>query len=201
MKLKAKISGTRVHEVGYRTFLMTEILFQGIKKFAAFNLKENGGQVVVVLVEGDDRSVAEFKEFLQNRRPERAVVSGVAFEDFQGRVMSVFEYSQLNLNDQLNKGIPALLRLDEKQDRMLEKQDKMLEKQDMMLHKQDIMIDKQDTTIAVLKEVKEDTSDMKNDISALRRDTSETLYEKYDQLSREIAEIKATLSEIKAKAA
>jgi acylphosphatase len=180
MKLKAKIRGTKVHEVGYRTFLMAEVLGQGIKKFAAFNQKENGEQIVIVLVEGDERQIPAFKEFMQNSRPERAVVASVTFEDFQGRVMSVFEYFQLNLNDQLNKGIPALLRIDEKQD---------------------MMIEKQDTTIAVLKEVKEDTSDIKNDISALRKDTSEALYEKYEQLSREIAEIKTTLSEIKAKAA
>lgn len=222
MKFKAKIEGTRVHEVGYRTFLMTEVLFQGIRRFAAFNLLENGKQVVMVLVEGDEGQTAAFKEFLQNKRPNRAIVSSVTFEDFEGRVMSVFEFSQLNLNDQLNKGIPALLRIDEKQDKMLGKQDKMLEKQDKMLQKQDqmlekqdsmlekqdkmieeqdMMLQKQDATIAVLKEVKEDTSCIKNDISSLRKDASETLYEKYEQLSREIAEIKATLSEIKAKAA
>lgn len=187
MKLKAKIKGTKVHQVGYRTFLMAEVLGLGIQRFFAQNRKENGIQVVIVYVEGEDGQIAAFKDFAENSFPEQAVVSGVDFENFDGHVMSVSEYSQLNLNEQLNKGIPALLSIDQKQDKMLEKQDKMLEKQDK--------------TISILKEVKEDTFCIKNDISALRKDTSEALYEKYEQLSREIAEIKATMSEIKAKVA
>ena len=136
MKLKAKIKVSKVHEVGYRTLLMAEVLGLGIKRFSAQNRKENGEQAVIVLVDGDEKQIAEFKDFVENNIPDRALVSAVTFEDFEGHIMSVSEYSQLNLNEQLNKGIPALLRIDEKQDKMLEKQD---------------------TTITVLKEVKEDT--------------------------------------------
>jgi len=51
--------------------------------------------------------------------------------------MSVEDYMHISMVDQLNKGIPALLRIDDKQDRMLEKQDQMIEKQDQMLVKLD----------------------------------------------------------------
>lgn len=194
MKLKAKIKGSKVHEVGYRSLLMAGVLGLGIQRFSAQNKKENGEQAVIVLVEGEEKQIAEFKDFVENNIPDRALVSAMTFEDYEGHIMSVSDYSQLNLNEQLNKGIPALLRIDEKQDKMLGKQDQMLEKQDKML-------EKQDKTITILKEVKDDTSAIRIDISALRKDTSETLFEKYEELSREIAEIKATLSEIKAKAA
>lgn len=194
MKLKAKIKGSKVHEVGYRSLLMAGVLGLGIQRFSAQNKKENGEQAVIVLVEGEAKQIAEFKDFVENNTPDRALVSAMTFEDYEGHIMSVSDYSQLNLNEQLNKGIPALLRIDEKQDKMLGKQDQMLEKQDKML-------EKQDKTITILKEVKNDTSAIRIDISALRKDTSETLFEKYEELSREIAEIKATLSEIKAKAA
>ena len=164
------IKGPKVHEVGYRSLLMAGVLGLGIQRFSAQNRKENGEQAVIVLVEGEERQIAEFKDFAENNIPDRAIVSAVTFEDFEGHIMSVSDYSQLNLNEQLNKGIPALLRIDEKQDKMLEKQD---------------------TTITILKEVKGDTSAIRNDISSLREDTSETLFEKYEGLSREIAEIKA----------
>lgn len=201
MKLKAKIKGSKVHEVGYRSLLMAGVLGLGIQRFSAQNKKENGEQAVIVLVEGEEKQIAEFKDFVENNIPDRALVSAMTFEDYEGHIMSVSDYSQLNLNEQLNKGIPALLRIDEKQDKMLGKQDQMLGKQDQMLEKQDKMLEKQDKTITILKEVKDDTSAIRIDISALRKDTSETLFEKYEELSREIAEIKATLSEIKAKAA
>jgi acylphosphatase len=163
MKLKAKIKGSKVHDVGYRSLLMAGVLGLGIQRFSAQNRMENGEQAVIVLVEGEDKQIAEFRDFVENNIPDRALVSAVTFEDYDGHIMTVSDYSQLNLNEQLNKGIPALLRIDEKRD----------------------------TTITILKEVKENTSAIRIGISSLRKDTSETLFEKYEELSREIAEIKA----------
>jgi hypothetical protein len=50
-------------------------------------------------------------------------------------------------------GIPALLRIDQKQDRMLGKQDQMIDKQDQMLDKQDQMLDKQDELLVEVKDM------------------------------------------------
>ena len=133
-----------MHEVGYRTFMMGEALNLGVQRFAAFNIKENGDQVVVVLVEGNDKQIAAFKEFAKGSRPELAEVSNIEFPDFDGHVMSMSEYSQFNMSEQLNKGIPALLRMDKKQDKMLEMQEKMLDKQDRALEKQGEMLGKLD---------------------------------------------------------
>jgi acylphosphatase len=180
MKLKAKIAGRKVHDVGYRVFMLDRAQELRLRGFEAQNRKENGGQLVLVFMEGDEHQIAELKGFIEKETPPDAEVSSIVFEDYPGLVMDINSFHQRTNTQQLNNGINALLRIDKKQD---------------------VMIGKQDIIIAVLEEVKEDTSDIRNDISALRKDASETLYEKYEQLSREIAEIKTTLSEIKAKAA
>ena len=187
MKLKAKIAGHKVHDVGYRVFMLDRAQELYLRGFEAVNRKENGGQVVLVFMEGDEHQIAELKEYIEKETPPDAEVSAIVFEDYLGLVLDIDKFHQRTNTQQLNKGINVLLRIDKKQD--------------VMIQKQDVMIEKQDVIVAVLKEVKEDTSDIRNDISALRKDTSETLYEKYEQLSREIAEMKTTLSEIKAKAA
>jgi acylphosphatase len=69
MKLKAKIRGERVHEIGYRTFLMAEVLGLGIQRFFAQNRKENGEQTIIVLVEGEEIQIAAFKDFVENNTP------------------------------------------------------------------------------------------------------------------------------------
>jgi len=127
MKLKIKITGPNVHEVGYRTFLMGAALSLEIERFTAFNRREDGKQAVVSTVEGSEEQVAAFKEFVQNNRPELAEVSDTAFLDLEGNVMRIEAYSLLNTNEQLNKGINAILRMDGKMEQMLNKQDRTIE--------------------------------------------------------------------------
>ena len=59
MKKKIKIIGSKVHDIGYRYFLMENALAFGIEKFRAVNV-EDGKQVVEVYVEGDDEAVNGF---------------------------------------------------------------------------------------------------------------------------------------------
>ena len=127
MKLKIKIAGPKVHEVGYRTFLMGEALNLEIERFTAFNRKENGKQTVVATIEGSDKQIAAFKEFAQKNKPELAEVSDTAFLDFDGNVMKIEAFSLLNTNEQLNKGINAILRMDGNIGQMVEKQHRTLE--------------------------------------------------------------------------
>ena len=121
MKLRASIRGSRVHEVGYRFFLFTRATELGCDRFFARNQLEKGDQIVIALIEGDQQQITEFRKFVESNRPEGSEVSDVAFEDYQGRVMSVDSLLNYFTGDQLCKGIPALLRIDRKQDRILEK--------------------------------------------------------------------------------
>jgi acylphosphatase len=172
MKIKAEIAGTRVHDVGYRAFLLEAAEDVGLEGFAARNFKQAKVQVIEVLVEGDQPRVVDFRKIFEQERPAKAEVSTIEFEDYDGPVEPIWRYSQRFTGAQLRKGIATLASIDEKQGLMLEKQDETIailkgvrddtsvirEKQDQMLEKQDLMLEKQDETIAILKGVRDDTS-------------------------------------------
>ena len=189
MKLKVKITGSKVHEVGYRVFLLRKALELGVERFNAYNTKENGMQVLNAFLEGNKNQNAAFKEFANENKPEDAKVSGRVFEDYEGYVIGIVDYMHLIQVEQLSKGIPAILSIDRKQDKML---------------------DKQDTTIQILgniseelRSVHEDTTDMKSTLSRIEVDVKDTKFslsafieEKHQKLEGEIAEIKATLAKM-----
>ena len=202
------IKGKKVIDVGYRPFLLLNALKQGIQNINAFNTIEEGKEMVVVRLQGEDDRVTSYINFLRSNFPVQSVVEEIIEREFDGLVEDAFKFAQILQFEQIAKAIPFIISIDkkqdimiEKQDIMIEKQDIMIEKQDIMIEKQDIMIGKQDTTIGILESVKEDTSAIRTDISDLRKDTRESLLVKYEELYKEIAEIKATLVELKAKAA
>ncbi|MCX6680635.1 MAG: acylphosphatase [Methanothrix sp.] len=128
MKLQAKILGHKVHEVGYRVFLLHKAIELSCQQFSAYNRFQNGLQMVLALVEGDEDQLDLFKCFVKENNPEGAEVTDMYFEEYHGYVMSVENFMRVSMVEQLNKGIPALLRIDRKQDRMLEKQDATIAK-------------------------------------------------------------------------
>lgn len=109
MKLKIKIAGPKIHDVGYRYFLMSVAIDMGLKGFHARNKMGEKDPEVIVLVEGDDESIADFKKMVEIRKPERSQVSSIAFEDYEGDVMKTESYAQICSSIQLNKAIPVLL--------------------------------------------------------------------------------------------
>lgn len=178
MKLKAIIRGDKVHEVGYRFFLFTKSMELGCQGFFARNQSDGIKQLVLALIEGDQQQLAEFKEFVQTVKPEGSNVEAMAFEDYSGSIMSTDAFMHYFTADQLNKGIPALLRIDSNQDRMLETQGKMLENQDK--------------TISKLEEVR---SDIVLEIKTSREDVVAKLDENREAIVEEIKEKKESLDE------
>ena len=155
--------------------------------------------MVVALIEGDEGQLKGFRDFVEESRPEGSEVSSIFFEEYQGYVMSVEDFMHVSMVEQLNKGIPALLRIDrkhdkmlEKQDKMLEKQDKMIEKQDKMIGKQDKMLEKQDATVAKLEETR---SDIVQEIKTSREEVTAKLDENREAIIGEIGEQKESLDD------
>ena len=111
MKLKIKIAGPKVHDVGYRYFLMSNAIDLGLKGFHARNRMNGEKQEVLALVEGDEEEIADFKELVETRKPELSEVSSIAFEDYGGDVMRVGDYAQVCTALQINKAIPLLLKI------------------------------------------------------------------------------------------
>jgi acylphosphatase len=111
MKLKVKITGPKVHEVGYRYFLMSNAIDMGLKGFHARNRTGEKEPEVIALVEGDEETIADFKKLVETRKPERSQVSSIAFEDYEGDIMKTESYAQICSTIQLNKAIPVLLEI------------------------------------------------------------------------------------------
>jgi acylphosphatase len=111
MKLKVTITGPKVHDIGYRHFLMISALNLGLSGFHACNRTDGVEQEVIALAEGDEEAIADFRRFVETRKPERSEVSNIAFENYEGYVMRAGEYAQVCTALQLNKAIPVLLEL------------------------------------------------------------------------------------------
>jgi len=109
MKLKIKITGPKVHEVGDRYFLMSNAMDLGLKGFHARNQGRGKEQEVIALVEGDEEAVSDFRALVDTDKPEGAKVSKMTVEDYVGDVMRTGEYAQVCTALQLNKAIPILL--------------------------------------------------------------------------------------------
>ncbi|MDK2876321.1 MAG: hypothetical protein PWQ22_731 [Archaeoglobaceae archaeon] len=143
MAYKITIKG-KVHDVGYRLFLLEEADSLFIPCFDARNVKINGKEALIVLVDGEKEQLEQFLEFVKNNRPEMAIVEEISVEEFRGRVRDIEKFRASFNTAQLSKIVQVGVKMLEKQDKMLEKQDKMLEKQDTMLSKMDLMLEKQD---------------------------------------------------------
>jgi acylphosphatase len=109
MKLKIKITGPKVHDVGYRYFLMSMAMTNRIRMFEAHNIESNEGDEVLVFLDGDEETVKAFRTLAETKRPARSEVSSIVFDDFEGEVMKIGEYAQFCSTVQLNKAIPVLL--------------------------------------------------------------------------------------------
>jgi acylphosphatase len=109
MKLKVKITGHKVHDVGYRYFLMSNAMDIGLEGFSARNRMSGEAQEVMVMVEGDEETIKDFLELIEAQKPEHAEVLNVAVEEYNGNIMRAGEYAQVCTALQLNKAIPLLL--------------------------------------------------------------------------------------------
>jgi len=109
MKLKIKIVGTKVHDVGYRVFLLKHAMNLALSGLSIYNWEENGQQEVIALVEGDEARITAFLQTVENNKPEPAEVSKVTSEDYDGDVGQTSEVAMFCSFVQLDKAIPLLL--------------------------------------------------------------------------------------------
>ncbi len=173
MKQNLKISGTKVHDVGYRAFLLEAAEDLGLPGFQARNIVEDGRQAVAVLLEGEENALAEMQRIARTQKPENAVVDDIAFSDYTGQVEAIESFAGKFQARQLRKGISSIIRMEKKQDQMLDKQDQMLDKQDQMLSLQSRTID--------------ELSEVKLEITSELRETRKEIVGKLDEARVEIA--------------
>jgi acylphosphatase/uncharacterized protein YoxC len=213
MALKITIVG-KVHDVGYRLFLLEEADSLFISHFDARNVKINGKEALIVLVDGEKEQIEEFVKIVRSEKPENAVIEEIRVEEYAGRVRDIERFRNSFNTAQLSKIVQIGLRMIEKQDAALGKMDLMLEKQDVMIEKQDKMLEKQDETIREIREtrkelkseiggVKEGVKEVKEsvnkvgegvkEVSSKIDKTNELLEKRFEKLEEEIERIKKAL--------
>lgn len=173
VKKRILIKGKKVHNVGYRPFLMEKAQELKIPYFHAKNIKdkEDGKQVVDVRVGGEEGRIDNFLNFVHENWPEHAEVESITVEEreYEDDIMGIGDFSRVLSASQLSKIVQTGLGMIEmqmqalgRQDQTLEKQDHTIAiikngnemlatKQDQMLEKQDVMIGKQDQTISIIR--------------------------------------------------
>lgn len=102
IKKKIIIKGPEVHDVGYRLFLLDEAEDRLIPFFSVKNIR-NKGQVVEVLVCGEEDRVERFIEFVTNNYPDDAEVNSVSVEDYEGDIRTIESFSRSFSISQLSK--------------------------------------------------------------------------------------------------
>jgi len=108
MKLRITITGPKVHDVGYRPWLVELAMSMGLKGFDVYNDEEDGQQMVIALIEADDRRVQRFLSNVNEKRPSLAKVGNITSGDYSDEVMPLWQTAAMNAYGQMNKAIPIL---------------------------------------------------------------------------------------------
>lgn len=108
MKIKIIIRGPKVHDVGYRPFLIELANDCGIERFGVKNDFIGGEQAVIARLEADYEQIKEFMEAVKAEKPQKAQVTDIKRESYDGRVPSIERTVIINMNAQLAKGIRCL---------------------------------------------------------------------------------------------
>ena len=158
MKKKILITGSKVHDVGYRLFLRDIAESFEFENFYAVNAKKDKKQIVKIYLEHSERNVMDFFNEVKQNFPAAAHVDSVDMEEYDGQVKTLISFRSAFMTYQLSKIANTGVG--------------MLDKQDQALGKQDKMLEKQDKTLNVLSDIKSDTSQIRSDTSQIRADTS-----------------------------
>ncbi len=109
MKLKITIAGAKVHDVGYRVFLLKQAMNTALPGLSVYNREEGSRQEVIALVRGDEARINAFLKAVETHKPELARASGVTSEPYDGDVGRTSKVAMLCSFVQLDKAIPLLL--------------------------------------------------------------------------------------------
>ncbi len=184
------VKGQKVHDVGYRPFLLGLAESLEIERFFADNIFIEGKQAVYALIDSSGEKVRAFIEIASSKFPENSNVEKVEEEDYTGNVMKTESYYRYLTAMQLS-------RIATYGGNMLEKQDKMLEKQDSLMGITQKGFDEMKTGFREVKEeVGKGSAEVKNEIHLLRDDFRELFMREVNELRSEILVLKETVARI-----
>ncbi len=193
-KRKILIKGPKVHNVGYRAFLLDEAEALLIPNFSAKNIK-NETEIVEVLVGGTKEKIDTFIKFVKNNYPEEAEVTDISVEDYDGDIRTIEAYSRSFSTSQLSKIAITGVALFKNQKEhigltktIIDKQDSMLKNQSEHIGLTKTIIDKQEEHINI---TKEGFNSITHELKSFKDVHQEIL-----ELRQEVNELKGTVSRI-----
>ena len=200
MKLKIKIAGTRVHDVGYRVFLLKNAMNLALPGLSTYNWDEGGRQEVIALVEGDEARVASFLKTIEKNKPEMAIVSSVTFEDYDGDVGRASEVAMFCTFVQLDKAIPLLLDMRDDLKAVRSTTDLTLDEIKAVRKTIDLTLDEiravrktTDLTLDEIKAVRKTTDSTLDEIKGMREDIQPGYAMQFRQMQSDVRAIKDRL--------
>lgn len=188
-KLRVKINGSKVHDVGYRVLLVNKALSFGISNFNVFNTYIDNVQTVIVIIEAEDEIIDEFKTFITAFRPEKAIIENIYFEEYKNNVPPIERVMQSFQMEQWGKGIPILLKIAEKLDNNTE-----ILKENTSILKENTSILKENTK--TLKDFKNETNKNLGDLKTIMSKHDLDAKERTSLIKNEIIDIKDRLSNL-----
>ena len=102
LKKKIIIKGQKVHDVGYRLFLLDEAESRLIPFLSVKNIRAVM-QEVEVLAGGEEERVEGFIEFVKTNFPDDAEMDSVSVEDYEGDIRTIESFSRSFSSSQLSK--------------------------------------------------------------------------------------------------
>ena len=187
MKVKITIIGEKVHDIGYRYYLMENALAFGIERFRAINVVKDR-QVVEVFVEGEEDSVEEFCEFVKANYPQDAIVDEVKIEDYKGYVPKIEAFALVFNIGQSRKFIDEAKKVKEG---LIDVKNTIKEESERTRQYLGAKID--ESTKIICDKIDESTKTICNKIDDLRYDLRAYLDERLKKLEEEIKAIKAKI--------
>jgi acylphosphatase len=187
---RLQVKGQKVHDVGYRTFLLGLAESLEIERFFADNIFIEGKQAVYALIDSSGENVRAFIEIASSKFPENSDVEKVEAEDFTGNVMKTESYYRYLTAMQLS-------RIATYGGNMLEKQDSLLEITQKGFDEMKTGFDEMKTGFREVKEeVGKGSAEVKNEIHLLRDDFRELFMREVNELRSEILVLKETVARI-----
>lgn len=207
LKKKLIITGQKVHDIGYRPYLLGLAESMEIERFFVDNIFLNDKQVVYALVGSAKEKVDSFVEIASSKYPEKSDVDKVEVEDYKGNVMKIESFYRYLTAMQLSKITNYGGKMLGMQEKTLSMQEKTLEKQDLHIEITkngfNDMINKQDESLKILTNINNDTSEIKSTMKTIEMDVRDARFSlshlieiKFKEHDADISQIKTTLAQI-----
>jgi len=196
MKLKVKITGPKVHGVGYRPYLTELAMRLALRGFEVYNDDEEGQEVVIALVEGDEQRIAKFYNSAMKERPQLATVDNVKSEDFADDITPLWQFASINTASQMNTAIPLLLAVKDNTDATLEEIKAVRKTTDATLEEIKAVRKTTDATLEEIKAVRKNTDTIPQvleEIKGMREDIQPGYGMHFRQVQSDVRAIKERL--------